>query len=153
MGGRVIEGVIFTPLSIIDTEGGDVLHAMKASDVGFNGFGESYFSTVESGAIKGWKLHREMVLNLVVPVGRVRFVVFDDRDGSKTAGQFSETVLSRDNYGRLTVPAKLWLAFQGVSEQESLLLNIASIPHDPDEVEHKSLNKIYYNWTNVDVEC
>ena len=44
----MIEGVIFTPLSIIDTEGGDVLHAMKSGDPGFFGFGESYFSTIES---------------------------------------------------------------------------------------------------------
>ena len=54
----MIEGVIFTPLSIIETEGGNVLHAMKASDVGFSSFGESYFSIIESGVVKGWKLHR-----------------------------------------------------------------------------------------------
>jgi dTDP-4-dehydrorhamnose 3,5-epimerase len=148
----VIEGVIFNPLSIIDTKGGDVLHAMKASDVGFSSFGECYFSTVESGAIKGWKLHHEMVLNLVVPVGSVRFVIFDDKEGSKTAGQFSEIVLSREHYGRLTVPAKLWMGFQGLDEQESLLLNIASIPHDPDEVEHRALEEIDYYWRHVNVE-
>ena len=90
----MIEGVIFTPLSIIDTDGGDVLHAMKSSDVGFSGFGESYFSTVESFAKKGWKLHREMVLNLVVPVGCIRFVIFDDRANSITEGKFDEFVLS-----------------------------------------------------------
>ena len=60
----MIEGVMFTPLYIVDTEGGDVLHAMKSSDSGYSGFGEAYFSTVESNAIKGWKLHREMVMNL-----------------------------------------------------------------------------------------
>ena len=148
----MIEGVILTPLSIIDTKGGDVLHAMKASDVGFYGFGESYFSTVESKAIKGWKLHREMVLNLVVPVGSVRFVVFDERENSKTMGQFSEIMLSRDNYGRLTIPPKLWVGFQGLDEQESLLLNIASISHDPDEVERRALKEIDYSWSYVNVE-
>ena len=35
----MIDGVIFNPLSIIDTEGGDVLHALKSSDHGFSGFG------------------------------------------------------------------------------------------------------------------
>ena len=94
----MIDGVMFTPLSIIDTKGGDVLHAMKSGDPGFNGFGESYFSTIIPGAIKGWKLHNEMVLNLVVPVGCIRFVIFDDRKGSKTEGEFSEFLLSRKNY-------------------------------------------------------
>ena len=144
----MIEGVVFTPLSIINTKGGDVLHAMKASDVGFSGFGESYFSTVEPGAIKGWKLHHEMVLNLVVPVGNVRCVVFDERVGSKTMGQFSEIVLSRKNYGRLTIPPKLWVGFQGVAGQDSLLLNIANIPHNPDEVERRALQEIDYQWSD-----
>jgi len=148
----MIDGVVFTSLSIIDTKGGDVLHAMKLSDVGFSGFGECYFSTIESGAIKGWKLHREMVLNLVVPIGSVRFVIFDDREDSEPICQFSDFVLSRNNYGRLTVPEKLWVGFQGVDEQDSLILNIASIPHCPDEVERKMLDEIDYSWIDVSVE-
>ena len=48
-----ISGVIVTPLSIINTKGGDVLHAMKSRDQGYLGFGEAYFSKVEPGAIKG----------------------------------------------------------------------------------------------------
>jgi dTDP-4-dehydrorhamnose 3,5-epimerase len=142
----MIDGVIYTPLSIIDTKGGDILHAMKSRDVGFFGFGESYFSTIEPNAIKGWKLHHEMVLNLVVPLGGVKFVIFDDRKGSKTEGRFSEFTLSRKNYGRLTVAPNLWVAFQGVDLQDSLILNIANIPHDPNESKTKKLNELNYNW-------
>lgn len=143
----MIEGVIFTPLSIIDVQGGDVLHAMKASDYGFNGFGEAYFSTVEAGAVKGWKMHHEMVLNLVVPVGSVRVVIFDDREGSKSKGNLDEVILSLSNYGRLTIPPELWVGFQGWCAEESLLLNIANIQHDPDEVSHKSLGSIDFDWS------
>ena len=93
-----------------------------------------------------------MVLNLVVPVGAVRFVIFDDRAGSETESKFSEILLSRKNYGRLTVPAKLWVGFQGLDENDSLLLNIASVPHDPDEVEHRALDEIDYDWNRVNME-
>ena len=143
----MIDGVIYTPLSIIDTKGGDILHAMKSSDVGFFGFGESYFSTIEPNAIKGWKLHHEMVLNLVVPLGGVKFVIFDDRKGSKTEGRFSEFILSRKNYGRLTVAPKLWVAFKGVDLQDSLILNIANIPHNPNETDKKGIEKIMFDWS------
>ena len=95
----MIDGVIFTPLPIIDTDGGDVLHVMKANDPCFSSFGEAYFSNVEPNAIKGWKLHREMVLNLVVPVGAVKFVILDDREVSNT--QFQEVIISKDNYSYL----------------------------------------------------
>ena len=141
-----ISGVVFTPLSIIDTEGGDVLHAMKSSDMGYNGFGEAYFSTIDSGAIKGWKSHQEMILNLVVPIGKVRFVIFDDRIETPTKGEFCEIILSRENYGRLTIPPLLWVGFQGLDNSSSLLLNIASIEHSPEEVSRRELNEIEFDW-------
>jgi len=143
-----IAGVVFTPLSIIDTKGGDVLHAMKSSDVGYSGFGEAYFSTIESGAIKGWKRHRDMVLNLIVPIGSVRFVIFDDCAGLSTSDNYYEITLSRENYGRLTVPPMVWMGFQGEGNGSSVLLNIANIPHNPDEVDRKVLNEIDFDWGN-----
>ena len=145
----MIDGVLFTPLSIIEAQGGDVLHAMKSVDPGFSGFGEVYFSSIKPGSIKGWKLHSEMVLNIVVPVGVIRFVIFDDRKKSKTRGSFGEYVLSQKNYGRLTVPSGLWLGFQGLDDQESLLLNIANIHHDPAESILKELDEIDYDWKKI----
>jgi len=143
-----LDGVLLTPLKIIDTLGGDVLHGLKRSDPGFSGFGEAYFSTVEKGAIKAWKRHREMILNLVVPVGAVRFVLFDDRQGSSSIGKYQEVTLSRSNYQRLTVPAMLWMGFQGVSDGPNILLNVASIPHQPEEAERLELEQIEYHWEN-----
>jgi len=144
-----IKDVIFSPLSIIDTVGGDVLHAMKSTDLGYNGFGEAYFSIIESGTIKGWKRHHDMVLNLIVPLGNVRFVIFDDRDDSLTKGVFGQAILSRERYGRLTIPPMVWVGFQGISDDSSMLLNIASIQHSSEEVDRKDLNKIEFDWSLV----
>ena len=41
-----MDGVILTPLKKIHNLRGYVFHAMKKSDIGFDGFGEAYFSTV-----------------------------------------------------------------------------------------------------------
>jgi len=144
--GVMIEGVIITTLKVIDVVGGDVLHAMKAMDKGYDGFGEAYFSIIEKGTIKGWKRHNEMTLNLVVPVGVVRFRLFDDRKGSLTYGDSQEVVLSRENYRRLTLPPMIWIGFQGMGEKDSLLLNIANIPHDPNEMVSKKLSEIDVDW-------
>ncbi len=74
MGAVDLEQIQVTQLKRISVIGGDVLHALKCTDTGFQGFGEAYFSMAEAGAVKAWKLHRRMTLNLVVPVGEVRFV-------------------------------------------------------------------------------
>ena len=66
---------LLTTLRRIATPNGDVLHGMKASDPGYNGFAEAYFSMVLQGAVKGWKRHFEMTLNLVCIVGGGLFVI------------------------------------------------------------------------------
>ena len=143
----MIEGVEITPLRIIATEGGDVFHGMKKSDLGYCGFGEAYFSMIDFGAIKGWKRHHKMVLNLIVPVGIVRFVLYDDRLDSVSCGKFQEITLSKeDNYCRLTVPHLLWMGFQGVGKNSNILLNVANIEHGAKEVDRKDLNEIRYDW-------
>ncbi|HEY4156276.1 MAG TPA: dTDP-4-dehydrorhamnose 3,5-epimerase family protein [Puia sp.] len=131
----VIKEVVLTPLRIIPGDSGEVLHALKQNEISFQGFGEAYFSTVRKHAVKGWKKHRRMLLNLVVPSGVIRFVLYDDRPESKSFQTIQEVVLSKENYQRLTVPPGVWMAFQGMSDELNILLNIASIPHDPAEAD------------------
>ena len=143
MGNKItINEIITTPLKRIPVLGGDVLHAMKKTDNGFSGFGESYFSLLLSGVVKAWKKHLKMTLNLIVPMGKVRFV-FMDNDGL-----FRVETIGDNNYARLTIPPGIWFGFKGDFENTSLVLNIANIEHSPDEVERKEVNKIKYNWSN-----
>lgn len=146
--GRMInlEGVILTPLKIVNIEDGDVFHGMKSIDNGFKGFGEAYFSSINLGMIKAWKRHQVMTLNIIVPIGEVSFVIYDDRKNSITSGKFQNIVLSKQNYFRLTIPPMLWLGFQGLGSRENILLNIANIEHNPNEADRKELDDIKYNW-------
>ena len=145
---KTIDGVILTNLKKIHANGGDVMHALKKSDAGYVSFGEAYFSNVHYGAIKAWKRHRDMVLNLIVPVGKIKFVIYDDREFSPTYNTFQEIFLSReDNFIRLTVPPLLWVGFKGLSKDENIVLNIANIEHKPEEVDQKLINELNYNWS------
>jgi len=135
-----MDGVILTPLKQIHNPKGDVFHAMKKSDAGFAGFGEAYFSTIYKDDIKGWKKHTEMTLNLVVPIGVIKFVVYDEN-----TKEFFSITLSQNNYQRLTVKPNVWMAFRGIDEN-NMLLNLASIEHDPNEAVNRELNEIKYEW-------
>ena len=137
-----------TALLHIPGPAGGVLHALKASSDGFAGFGEAYFSEIHPGAIKDWRRHRRVTLNLVVPVGSVRFVVHDDRAGSATCGRFEEyrVGLSIGNYARLTVPPGLWLAFQGLGPGTSLILDVIDEEHDRGESDTRPIAALPYEW-------
>lgn len=133
-----MDGVILTPLKQIIHPKGDIFHAMKASDDDFCGFGEAYFSAINMGDVKGWKKHTEMTMNLVVAIGEVEFVIYD-------GDSFFNVKLSKNNYQRLTIKPNLWLAFRGLSTK-NILLNLASIEHDPNEAVNIKLNQIKYEW-------
>ena len=139
-----MDGIILTPLKKIHHPKGDLFHAMKANDVGYEGFGEAYFSEIEFNSIKAWKRHKEMTLNLIVPVGEIMFVLFDDRD--ELNSQFQVVKISKNNYLKLTIPPMVWLGFKGLSKNGSMLLNIANIAHDPFEVERKEIDEILFKW-------
>jgi dTDP-4-dehydrorhamnose 3,5-epimerase len=144
-----MEGLTLSPLKLIPNEKGNVMHALKATDSTFVSFGEAYFSTVIHGIAKGWKRHNRMTLNLVVPAGAIRFVVVDDRGATP---EVFETVLGPEvNYQRLTVEPGLWVAFQGVGDGLNLLLNLASIPHDPTESDSLPLDDSRLGAHNWDI--
>ena len=141
-----MKGVELSKLDIIQTPGGNVMHGLKSMESSFIGFGEAYFSIINYQSIKGWKRHKQMTLNLIVPSGSVKFVIYDNRNESSSYGEFKEIELSRDNYHRLTISPMLWLGFQGIGKGENIVLNVASIPHDPDEVDKRDIFEFDYCW-------
>ena len=143
----MLSDILITPLNRIQTYGGDVLHAMKFSDYGFSGFGEAYFSYVDYSMVKGWKKHNKMTLNLIVPLGHVKFVFASTISSSNLTYRVKEIGLN--HYARITVPPGIWFAFQGIHYPSSLVLNLANISHDPTEIERLPLNAFPFSWSNL----
>jgi len=136
----IMNDLIVTKLERIHTKGGDVLHALKKSESSFKTFGEAYFSFIDYNCVKGWKMHKEMTLNLIVPIGNVKFVFFDT---NKNLIQMLE--IGEKNHMRITVSPKIWFGFKGLSKK-NLVLNIADLQHDPIEVERVNLESFNFNW-------
>jgi len=143
----VLDGIIKTDLKIIEAESGSVLHALRKTDPGFQEFGEVYFSSVKKDAIKAWKLHKQMTLNLIVPFGRVLFCFVDNRETSSTFDKTCKIILSQEPYFRLTVPPGVWFGFKGLSDGLNLICNVADIPHESQEVLRKDIDRINMDWS------
>ena len=143
----MLDGMIKINLNIIESKSGSVMHALKKSDPEFHDFGEVYFSTVVKDAVKAWKLHQHMTLNLIVPVGSVLFCFIDVRDKSSTLNETCKIILSQDPYFRLTVPPGIWFGFKGVSNGLNLICNVADMPHEPHEVIRKDIDEFDMDWS------
>ena len=142
----IIQGVLFSPVKRISHKYGDLFHIVRNFDNGFCGFGEAYISTIKYNEVKAWKRHFQMTANMVVPSGRVKIIIFDDRSGSITNGVFNEYILCVDNYYRLTIPPNLLYGFKGLDETTNMIINVANIPHDPEEQKNYEKDFIKYHW-------
>lgn len=145
----MIEGVKITSLKQIPDERGKVMHMLRCDDPCFKEFGEIYFSFVHPGVIKGWHIHKKMTLNYAVPVGKIKLVLYDEREGSPTHGELMEIFTGPENYQLITIPPLVWNGVKGVAEITSIIANCATLPHDPDEIERLNPfdKRIPYDWS------
>ncbi len=144
----MIEGVRIVSRARIPDERGTVMHMLKSTDPEFLGFGEIYFSTVYPGVVKGWHQHAEMTLNYVCVHGRIKLVLFDDRDGSPTRGEIMERFLGPDDYSLVQIPPGVWNAFKGMGNEAAIVANCCTHPHDPSRSTRLDPfdNHIPYDW-------
>jgi len=144
----MIHDVTIRELRVFSDNRGRVMHMMRADSPAFERFGEIYFSTIRSGAVKAWKRHREMTLNLAVPQGEIRLVMADHRIDSPSCGSVQTIDVGDQNYCLVTIPPGIWNGFKGISSHTAIVANCATLPHDPEEVDRLPMDttQIDYQW-------
>ena len=145
-----IEGVYFVPRRVIPSSQGEVRHVLKNTDPEFSldalPFGEAYISILFPDLRKDWKLHTGSVSRLAVLQGTIEFVMHDMRETSPTFGQFQRETVGDQQYGLLVVPAGVAATWRNVSEGNTMILNIATLPHDPAESKIIPFEEIEFTW-------
>lgn len=148
----MIDGVVTKQLKTISDPRGSIRHMLRRDWPQFNEIGEVYFSSVEPGAVKAWRKHTRMTMQLAVPVGAVSIALYDDRPESPTYKEVSALNVGVENnaeYILLTIPPGIWNGFKGIAEISSLVVNCASILHDPEESVALPMDslEIPYSWS------
>ena len=149
MNKKTIEGVkIFNKKVIVDDRG-KILHMLRNDDKNFIRFGEIYFSYVYPKKVKAWHIHKKMTLNYCSAYGKIRLVLFDDREQSKTKGEVQEITLSNENHILVSVPPMVWNGFCSEDGQTAVLANCSDIPHDKEEILRLPYDdpKFPYKWS------
>jgi dTDP-4-dehydrorhamnose 3,5-epimerase len=95
------------------------------------------------------RIHRETTLNYACVAGMVKLVMYDDRDGSPTAGVLQELFVGTENYVMVRIPPMVWNGVKGLGGTPAMIANCASHPHDPDEISRldPSSDRIPYDWS------
>ena len=134
----MIEGIIISKRKQIIDDRGKIMHMLRNDDKIFKSFGEIYFSFIFKDKIKAWHLHEKMTLNYSLIHGKIKLVLYDDRNHSSTKGQIQEIILSTKEHSVITVPPLIWNGFKVIGEDYSIVANCSDIPHEPNEIRRRN---------------
>ena len=145
----MIQGVKIIKKKVITDDRGKILHMLRKDDPNHVKFGEIYFSYVYPKKIKAWHIHKKMTLNYVAAFGKIKLVLYDDRQNSKTNGKIQEIFLSNDDHFLVIIPPMIWNGFTSADDNIAVLANCSDIPHDKSEILRMDFNdpKFPYNWS------
>tara|TARA_B100001173_G_C15743240_1_gene443676 strand:+ start:208 stop:651 length:444 start_codon:yes stop_codon:yes gene_type:complete len=141
-----ISGIKISKLKIISDDRGSVMHMMRNDNEIFDKFGEIYFSTIFNDKIKAWHLHKEATLNYACVYGKVKLVLFDEREKSETFGKYQELILSLENYSLITIPPNIWNGFKGLYNKHSIIANCLNLPHNEKEMVRSEIDDKRFNY-------
>ena len=120
---------------------GDILLIKKFSKKDLISYKEIYGTWVKKNHIKGWNLHNKMTVRLIVLKGKIKFVFYD-----KNKNLFKSITCNDKIIKKIIVNPGIFIAMKNLSNEDSLILNIASLKHSKKEQIKLSINKIKYNW-------
>jgi dTDP-4-dehydrorhamnose 3,5-epimerase len=143
-----IEGVNLVPLSQFSDERGKIMHMLKSTDPHFKNFAEIHFSVAYPGVVKGWHRRPSTSANVAVVHGKVKWVLYDQREESVTKGNLMEIYLGEDSYFLLQIPPDITSGYKTIGLEKSIVANCTDEVH----VNEKKINidpfknNIPYNW-------
>lgn len=127
-----IDGVLTRPLVTQADQRGEVVELLSAGWAQAMGqpIPHVYLSTVLPGVIKGWICHHKQHDRLAILYGRLRWVLYDGRPDSPTAGLVQQVVSTERNRMLIVVPPGVWHAVQNVGTDEGGFVNMATRGYD-----------------------
>jgi dTDP-4-dehydrorhamnose 3,5-epimerase len=151
---RVIEGVRTKPLTVIPDERGRLFEILRNDDPLFERFGQAYCTTVYHGVVKAWHYHKRQTDNFVCVGGMIKLVAYDGREDSSTYGLVNEFFIGTQNPLLVQIPPGVHHGFKGITEPESIVINIPTEPYRHDEPDEYRLDahaaEIPYTWGRKD---
>ena len=128
-------------IKIINNPKGDILLGINKKDKNFKKFSELYFSKINYNKIKAWKKHSKATMNILVPFGEIKFVIYDDKKKI-----FYSEIIGEKYYNLLTIFPKVTFGFMGLNKPYSILANLSNYINDINEYKNIEINKINFDW-------
>jgi len=149
----MIDGVKLKKLRVIPDERGRLMEILRHDDPDFKKFGQVYMTTNYPGVVKAWHFHRVQWDYITCVKGMIKVVLYDRRKDTATAGQVNEFFIGEHNPALIIIPPGVCHGWKGVSETESVVVNVPTEMFDAQQPDEERLPyntpEIPYNWEIV----
>ena len=146
----MIEGVKVKILKVIPDNRGRLMEILRVSETKIQPQ-QVYLTTAYENVVKDkeyFHMHKNQTDFFCCVRGKIKLVLVDARENSKTEGEINEFEIGEENFCLITIPKRILHAFKSLKD-EAIIIN--SIDHEysrenPDELRVK--NK-YYDWDKL----
>ena len=90
----------------------------------------AYQVTIRPGRVKAWIKHETYDDRLSMTHGVLRWVLFDDREGSPTRGMLNDLFFDAHHRSLLRIPRGVWHGVKNVGTDDAVMVNHPTEPYD-----------------------
>jgi dTDP-4-dehydrorhamnose 3,5-epimerase len=130
---KIVKSIKIIKKEIIKNSKGDILKYLNKKDDIYQRFGEIYFSEVKKNKTKGWNFHKKNTCILSVPLGSVKFKIFNPK-----TNKLIQITIGKNNYKLVIIPPGFWFSFKS-QKKISLVANFMSSIHSKNEALKKNI--------------
>jgi len=146
----VIDGVKVKRLDVRADERGRLMEIFRVSETGARPL-QVYLTTAYEGVVKDkerFHMHKKQTDFFCCIKGKIKLVLVDIREKSRTKGEINEFEIGEDNFCIVTIPKGVLHAFKSL-EGEAFIINCIDREYNRKNPDEFRIENRYYDWDNL----
>ena len=146
----MIDGARLKKLKTISDERGKLMEILRVSETGVQPQ-QVYMTTALENVVKdkdNFHMHKKQTDFVCCVKGRIKIVLVDTREGSRTKGEINEFEIGEGNFCLLCIPCGVLHAFKSL-EGEAFIINSIDHEYDHKDPDEFRIRNEYYDWDTL----
>jgi len=146
----MINGIEVKKLKTIPDERGKLMEILRVSESGAQPQ-QVYMTTALENVVKdkeNFHMHKKQTDFFCCVKGRIKLVLVDTRDASKTKGEINELEIGEGNFSLVRIPTGVLHAFKSL-EGEAFIINCIDHEYNKQSPDEFRIENKYYDWDNL----
>lgn len=146
----MIEGVKVKLLKVIPDSRGRLMEILRVSETKVQPQ-QVYLTTAYENVVKDkeyFHMHKNQTDFLCCIKGKIRLILVDVRENSKTKGEINEFDMGDENFCLVTIPKRILHAFKSL-RKEAFIINCIDPEYDRENPDEFRIKNKYYDWDKL----